>query len=633
MALTARQQDAHIKIFVSAHKPAQFPEGDCILPIQVGAAQAATRFANTLHDDEGDNISTKNPMYCELTAQYWAWKNMDADYYGFCHYRRYFDFSDTEHTQNDYGEIIDTYIDERTIAEYGLDDASIARAVQGWDVITSPLNDVRRFGGFHDLKDHWNADRHLRLADLRHMYDILCQRHPDYRQDADAVLNGRTAAFCNMFIMRKDIFRAYNEWLFPLLDEFAANTNMDRADVQTLRTVGHLSERLLNVFLMHHRRIGTGWRMRQLQCVHFEHPEPPQRLLPLSDAVTSVNGRPVVPVVFAADDNYVPMLATTIHSMLSNASSDRHYDVIVLERNISAANKQALVDFFGDYANATVRFHDVSRQIDGFNLTTSNAHISIETYYRFIIQEALPFYAKILYLDCDLVVNGDVAELFDTELGDAAIGAVKDVDFLGNLNMKDGKRAAYAAQKLHMRNPYGYFQAGVLVMNLERMRKIHTVRQWLQIASQPGFIYNDQDILNMECEGSVRYLDYSWNVMHDCADRVQGVFAFAPAPEFKAYQESRKAPHIVHYAGFDKPWKNPWCDFATLYWRYAQATPFVMQMTAAMAGVAKPQPVRHHERVIAEDSPLRKYADVLAPTGSKQRELLKVVARKVQSKA
>ncbi|MBM6687215.1 DUF4422 domain-containing protein, partial [Faecalicatena contorta] len=79
-------------------------------------------------------------------------------------------------------------------------------------------------------------------------YDILCARHPDYRQDADTVLNGRESAFCNMFVMRKAIFFAYNEWLFPLLGEFVDTSDFSTADVQTLRTVGHLSERLLNVF-------------------------------------------------------------------------------------------------------------------------------------------------------------------------------------------------------------------------------------------------------------------------------------------------------------------------------------------------------------------------------------------------
>ena len=249
MVLTAEQHHSNIRIFVSAHKQATFPKGESILPMQVGAAHATTRFPNTLHDDEGENISAENPRYCELTAQYWAWKNEDADYYGFCHYRRYFDFTDTPHKENDYGEIIDSYIDSRTIAEYGINDKAIAHAVDGWDIITTPLNDVRRIGGFSNLKQHWDADEHLRLNDLRHMYDILCERHPDYKMDADAVLNGRTAAFCNMFIMRKEIFFEYNEWLFPLLDEFAMTTDFSKMDMQATRTVGHLSERLLNIFI------------------------------------------------------------------------------------------------------------------------------------------------------------------------------------------------------------------------------------------------------------------------------------------------------------------------------------------------------------------------------------------------
>ena len=627
MVLTAEHQYPDVKIFVSAHKQAAFPEGSSILPVQVGAKHAKERFENMLHDDEGENISSKNPRYCELTAQYWAWKNIDADYYGFCHYRRYFDFTETSHKENDFGEIIDSYIDNHAVNEYGIDDKTIAEAVKGWDIITTPLNDVRRIGGFSNLKQHWDADKHLRLKDLRHMYDILCARHPEYKVDADAVLNGRKAAFCNMFIMKKEIFFEYNEWLFPLLDEFAEATDFSRMDVQTTRTVGHLSERLLNIFIAHKKRTGANWKTKQLQCVHFTHPEPFNKLAPLSNKY-----RNIVPVVFAADNNYVPMLTTSIYSMLKNASSNRSYDVIVLERDITEENKQHIKQFLSRFSNAVVRFYDVSRYIDGFNLTTSNAHISVETYYRFIIQEALPFYSKLLYLDCDLVVDSDVSPLFDTELGHNAIAAVPDIDFIGNLNMKNGERAEYVKKQLHMRNAYGYFQAGVLVMNLDRMRKIHTVREWLEIASKPGYIYNDQDILNVECEGQVTYLDYSWNVMHNCAGRVNGVFDFAPADAYKAYTESRKAPKIVHYAGFDKPWKNPWCDFAPLYWSYAQETPFISQMIASMSGVEKPAPVEHHERALAEDSPIRKYVDALAPSGSKQRELMKVAARKLQGK-
>jgi lipopolysaccharide biosynthesis glycosyltransferase len=627
MVLTTSKHPARIKIFVSTHKEATFPYGASILPIQVGCANTFARFENTLHDNDGDNISKLNPMYNELTAQYWAWKNADADYFGFCHYRRYFDFTGTKHKENDYGEIIDDYIDTNTITQYGLDDKTISNAIQGWDVITTPLNDVRKMGGFKDIKDHWGADEHLHLSDLRHMYDILCEKFPDYRTDADMVLNGHQAAFCNMFIMRSEIFKEYNEWLFPLLKAFTTTSDFTVADTQTLRTVGHLSERLLNIFIAHHQRVGAGWRLKRLQCVHFTHPEPDNELVPLDR-----NPRFTVPVVFAADDAYVPMLTTTIYSMLCHADPQRFYDIIVLEKNISDANKQDMQNFFNTFSYASIRFHNVTRAIRGFSFTTNNAHISIETYYRFIIQDVLAFYSKILYLDSDLIINEDISKLYDTNIAGNALGAIHDVDFLGNLNMKNGERAKYVKSVLNMSNGFHYFQAGVLVMNLERLRNIHSVEEWLELASDSKYIYNDQDILNMECEGAVQYLDYDWNVMHNNADRVHGVFAFAPDKVYKAYLDSRSHPKIVHYAGYDKPWKNPWCDFGPLYWHYAQETPFSLQLVSLIAGVSKPKPQAHHEHAISENNPIRKYADALVPVGSKQRELLKVTVRKLRKK-
>ena len=78
-----------IKLYVCCHRPAPVPEHPLLVPIQVGAALAGERFAGFLQDDAGENLSAKNRSYCELTAQYWAWKNQTADYYGFFHYRRY----------------------------------------------------------------------------------------------------------------------------------------------------------------------------------------------------------------------------------------------------------------------------------------------------------------------------------------------------------------------------------------------------------------------------------------------------------------------------------------------------------------------------------------------------------------
>lgn len=82
----------NIKILTSYHKRSELISSDIIKPIQVGTDITGCINPAHLHDNTGDNISAKNKMYCELTAQYWAWKNLDADYYGFMHYRRYFSF-------------------------------------------------------------------------------------------------------------------------------------------------------------------------------------------------------------------------------------------------------------------------------------------------------------------------------------------------------------------------------------------------------------------------------------------------------------------------------------------------------------------------------------------------------------
>ena len=78
----------NIKIMVAAHKPYWMPQDDVYMPIHVGCeGKESIGFTG---DNTGDNISTKNPHYCELTALYWAWKNLQADYTGLVHYRRYF---------------------------------------------------------------------------------------------------------------------------------------------------------------------------------------------------------------------------------------------------------------------------------------------------------------------------------------------------------------------------------------------------------------------------------------------------------------------------------------------------------------------------------------------------------------
>lgn len=637
-----------IRILVTTHKDVVVPKGNILQPVQVGPGNKSNRFDWALHDDEGENISDKNPMYCELTTQYWAWKNTTSPYVGFCHYRRYFNFTSNVYEENPYGEVMDDFIDEEAIKRYGLDDETIRSCVEGYDVITTGFKRLADFpGDFSTPREHYAAAPALHIEDLNRCAVIVHRLFPDYSQDFDAFLGGERSCFCNMYIMRHEIFSSYCEFLFPVLDEFIRETDMSTYSREAVRTPGHLAERLFNVWYLHAMRTGAGaaWKTKQLQCVHFENPEPEPSFTPAFIDRKSVLEPNVVPVVFASDDAYVPVLAVAIESMLRNANPGRFYDIVVLTCNISGDHQTTMCEYLGRYDNARITFFDVWRMVADYDLGTNNEHISVETYYRFLVQDVLSAYDKVLYLDSDLVVEGDVAQLFDTELGDNLVAATRDVDYLANLNLADGNRMKYTRDVLKMRNPYDYFQAGVLVLNTRAMRRLHKVSEWLKVSQRPDFIYNDQDVLNSECEGRVTYLDASWNVTNDIFHRATALYPNAPAAAYDAYLTSRRNPKIVHYAGAAKPWTYGWIDLSEHFWSYARETPFYEAILAGLhkvdVGQAESRVMdfinneytdRVHEfmkppRAVGEENPLRHIVDPIAPVGSARREVLKSISR------
>ena len=165
------------------------------------------------------------------------------------------------------------------------------------------------------------------------------------------------------------------------------------------------------------------------------------------------------------------------------------------------------------------------------------------------------------------------------------------------------------------------------------------------MASDSTYLYDDQDILNAECQGRVVYLDDAWNVMVNCDNRFQKVFSFAPADMYDSFMEAYQDPQIVHFAGYEKPWKPGPCDQRLRYWRYARKTPFYEQLLfmvcadrrsmAEDIAQAKAEVINElttHERALSEDSPVRGIADAVLPMGSRRREMLKSVVRKLRGR-
>ncbi len=269
-----RADKIDVKILISCHKPSAALHSEIFRPIQVGAALADRRFEGMLQDDQGDNISKLNRSYCEMTAQYWAWKNLKADYYGFFHYRRYLSLAEKHFREDRYGNVYEPSLSDdprqqgRLSKRYGWTEERIRKLTTEYDVITIEGRDA----GDHDpdltVRQQYAAAPYLFEKDLDCLMDIIREKSPDFEKAATAYLNGTKAYYCSMFLCRADIFQDYCSWAFPILEEFCRRTDMSGYDTQQLRTPGHLAERMWGIYYSKLKATGK-YRTKEMQCVVF----------------------------------------------------------------------------------------------------------------------------------------------------------------------------------------------------------------------------------------------------------------------------------------------------------------------------------------------------------------------------
>lgn len=293
-------------------------------------------------------------------------------------------------------------------------------------------------------------------------------------------------------------------------------------------------------------------------------------------------GKDAVPVVFSSSAAFVPVCAAVIRSLAKFSDPRRWYDLVILHRGIGEEGQSLILRTVKDFPNVSVRFYDTAGITDRYRLRPIG-QIGVETYYRFLIPQIITGFDKVLYLDCDIICLKDVGALYDTELGDAWIGAVRDADMQGQAALDRGIRF-YLRDRLKMRDPSLYFQAGVLLLNTAALKSVRTTHEWLTIASEE-YLYGDQDILNRYCQGHVKYLDMSWNVLADCRSyRVPVLIEQGPESNREAYRAAREDPGIIHYAGGEKPWNKEDCDLAAPFWEIARETPACEALREILAG-------------------------------------------------
>ena len=261
-----------------------------------------------------------------------------------------------------------------------------------------------------------------------------------------------------------------------------------------------------------------------------------------------------IPVFFSTDDNYIPYLDVAVSSLIANASKKYMYRIIVLNTGLNPESVSKVKQ--NERPGFKIDFIDISEEVENIKTRLKDVyHFSVVTYYRLFIASLFPEYDKVLYLDCDLVVLGDVSELYNVDLKDNILGAAPE-QFVQNT-----KEFRLYAEKALGVDPDGYVNAGVLVMNLKEFRANRIEDKFVKLITEYEFdlLDPDQAYLNYLCLGKILVLPNGWNK--------------EPMPLFLEGEKN-----IVHYALYKKPWQYDDVIDGEHFWHYAEKSPFYEQI-------------------------------------------------------
>lgn len=259
-----------------------------------------------------------------------------------------------------------------------------------------------------------------------------------------------------------------------------------------------------------------------------------------------------IPVFFAVDDGYCPFLAVAIQSLIDNSSQENTYLIKVLNTDISEGNKKKILKY--ERENVDIEFVDLNYYIQKVkDKLYTRDYYSKTTYFRLFLPNLYPQYDKVLYLDSDIVILDDIAKLYNIDMGDNLVAAAPDDVIQFNEVFQ-----TYAEKVVGVASYKNYFNAGILLMNLDQMRKFKFQEKFIYSLDRITFaVAQDQDYLNRLCKGRVKLIERIWNRM--------------PIADPKIKTESVK---LIHYNLAFKPWHFEDILYKEFFWMYAQETEY-----------------------------------------------------------
>jgi lipopolysaccharide biosynthesis glycosyltransferase len=268
-----------------------------------------------------------------------------------------------------------------------------------------------------------------------------------------------------------------------------------------------------------------------------------------------------IPIICAADDRYSMQLATMIASILYNLPLPYSINLFIIDGGIEEVNKGKVDQMVG--SRGCITYLQPSEScLQGVKVS---GHVSIAAYYRLLIPDLLPHLDKVLYLDCDLVVNDNILNLWQQDVTHCWLRAVQDISVP---TIGDG---IAEFQSLGFSGNEPYFNSGVLLINLNewRARKVGELATRYVQENIASIRYWDQDGLNVVISGSWEPLEPKWNrIAH-----VHYYSSWEDSPfEEKTYRELIDNPSIAHFTTKFKPWNSYKHPDKQLFYKYVDQT-------------------------------------------------------------
>lgn len=238
-------------------------------------------------------------------------------------------------------------------------------------------------------------------------------------------------------------------------------------------------------------------------------------------------------ICFTINQDFIPQLEVTLSSILSNADKEDRFDFYVITDYISEQAKTSL-------SKKYINLHFITAELNKDLELPLISNLSSIVYLRLQIPTLLQNLDKVLFLDCDLIVNSSLKSLYDTDLSDSLVGAIEDYGI--------PKFAPKHIEKLKLQT---YFNAGVLLMNLRKFREELTEEKCYEVLKnrKQEILFQDQDILNIVCQEKTLFLDKQYN--------------YQSSP---SYKNTNQNGLITHYVGKYKPWNK--LNYSTSYTNY-----------------------------------------------------------------